>query len=484
MTTVAARGRLRAVAPIGTTFAGALALAAGAVLASPLLAGAGLVAAATAIGVVVSARVAAATVAVFTVLRLPEIATEFHGAPSLFIPLLGLIAVGISVRRVRGGERSEGGVPAALAVVALVVVAAISLLAAGDAPDPVSTLRGIAEDGVVAVLAGLLLAGTDSLRSLVWALIVAGGGVAALTVVQSAVGAFDTSFGGLAQWAVQNIVGATDDIRISGPVGDPNYYAQWMVMLVPLAVDRAVGEPRAGARVAAAACAVAMTLAVVLTFSRGGALGLLVVAVALLARSPHPGRIVVRLTALALLTLPLMPSGYLNRLGALGDVGAVEAGVDPSVRARTAEMTAAVRMFASDPLTGVGFGSFSDRYAGSVRDLGIDLRATAREAHNLYLQIAAETGILGLLAFAAVAAATGRAIHRGRRRFRAITDPTGDGIGFALAAGLAGYLVTSMFLHLDFARLPWLLVGIALALPGVAAAEDRRRDAAVREARP
>ena len=47
-----------------------------------------------------------------------------------------------------------------------------------------------------------------------------------------------------------------------------------------------------------------------------------------------------------------------------------------------------------------------------------------------------------------------------------------------MAASLAGYLVTSVFLHLDFARLVWLIVGIGLALPRVAVVEDADREAA------
>jgi hypothetical protein len=41
----------------------------------------------------------------------------------------------------------------------------------------------------------------------------------------------------------------------------------------------------------------------------------------------------------------------------------------------------------------------------------------------------------------------------------------------ALAAALVGFLVTALFLHLDFARLFWLLIGISLAMPAVASGD-------------
>jgi O-antigen ligase len=484
MTVIAARGRLRGTAlALGTAAAAAGLAAVSAVLPIEVVL-AGAIALAGAAAVVLSPQAGLAAVAVFTVLRIPEVATEFHGAPSLFLPLLVLITLGLLVARTDADRRPRGGVSAAMLVAAFLAVAALSLFAAPDASGVVGTLRGITEDGSVAVLVGLLLVGTASLRRLVWAMVLAGGAVGFLAVIQFALGEFGTSFGGFAQWAVQTIVGTTDDIRISGPVGDPNFFAQWLVMLVPLAVDRFTDEPSGRLRLLGAASALAMTAAIVLTFSRGGVLGLGMVGILLLARSPRRLRTAALLAAAVAALVVLAPAQYFERLGALSGVGGVEAGIDPSVRARTAEMTAAIRMFSADPLTGVGYGAFADHYPATVRDLGIDLRATPRQAHNLFLQFAAEMGLAGLLLLAGIGLAVASALRRGRRHFRHISDLRGDGIGYALAVGLTGYLVTSLFLHLDFARLPWLMVGAALALPRVARIEDDSRETATRGVEP
>lgn len=478
MTSLAAPGRLRGVPPLLAVIAIAATTAAAFLVFPVPFVVAGLLAVTGGVAILLRPEAGLAAVAVFTVLRLPEVATEFHGAPSLFAPLAALVVLALVVRGVHAGAMPAGGVAAALAVTGFAAVAALSLLASDAAGDAIGPLRGVFEDGAVAVLVGLLLSGTASLRRLVWAVVIGGGAVAALSVVQYLTASFHLSFGGLAQSAVQNIVGATDDVRISGPVGDPNFYAQWMLMVVPLAADRFWDETHRWWRLVAATCGLVAAIAVVLTFSRGGLLGLGVVGALLLVRRPPRLRTVAAVALLAVIALPLLPPGYTDRLATLTDVGSVGSGVDPSLRSRTAEALAAARMFTSDPVTGVGYGTFADRYLAFTRDLGIDLRATGREAHNLYLQFAAEMGVPGVLLLAGLTAGIGVSVRRGRRRFRSMSDFTGDGIGFAVGVALIGFAVTSAFLHLAFARLPWLLVGIALALPGVAAWEDEHHELA------
>jgi O-antigen ligase len=448
----------------------------------PVLVLAGLLAIAGAAAIVLDPQWGLIAVAAFAVLRLADVATNFHGAPPTFAPLVAIVLLGLALRGRATGEWPVGGGRALLLVAAYGAIAIGSLLISGDSGDGTGAVRTLFEDGAVAVLAGMLLRGATDLHRLVWALVGGGALLATLSIFQFATGSFGSTFGGFAQSAVQNIFAGTDDVRISGPVGDPNFYAQLLVMIIPLAFDRMRDEAAGLLRSIAGYAVVAMSVTVLLTFSRGGLLALAIVMAFMAVRHPPRPRTVAAAGLLLVVALPFMPSGYAERLTSLTEVGEVEAGIDPSLRGRTAEMAAALAMFWDRPLTGVGFGNFAAKYPDYSAELGVDVRDTPREAHNLYLETAAETGLVGIAALTALVVASFAALAAGRHRFRRMADLRSDAIGFAVAVSLVGYLVTSVFLHMAFARLAWLVFGIALAFPSVARAEDEARDAAVQEA--
>lgn len=451
--------------------------AVGAVLIDPILAIAGVVAAAGGVAIYLEPRIGLFAIAGFTILRLPDIATDYHGAPSLFTPLVGLVLFSVLLRGMRRGERAPGGWRAVAAVGSLVAVAVFSLLFASDLDAGTRELEFLVKDGAVAVLVGLLLARASDLRTVVWVVIGGGLMLSAITTLQYLTGAFDTNVLGFAQAAVQNIVDATDDVRIAGPIGDPNFYAQWLVMVIPLAVDRFRDERSTLLRTIAAAATVSCLASTIFTFSRGALLALVVVFGALALRHPPRFSTIAAAAVIAVLALPFLPAGYVDRMAALADLGGAGIGTDPSLRARETETAVALAMFTDHPLTGVGYGNYLSGYPEYARDLGTDLLRKPREAHNLYLETAAEMGIPGVLALGGVFTAAFAALASGRRAFRRMGDLTSDGMGYAVMVSLIGYLATSTFLHMAFARFMWLLVGIALAFPSLARSEDRARDA-------
>lgn len=476
MTTALRRGRDTDTAlAIGVAVV-ALVGAIAAVIFNPLIAVAGLLGLVGVIAIIEEPGVGAIAIAAFAILRLSGVATEYYGAPSTFTPLLALVLLALIVRNIRTKERFSGGVRAFVAVGALAAVAILSLLSTSNLDVGLSGLTGLVKDGAIAVIIGLLLQSSATLRQVVWVMLGGGMFLSALSLLQFLTDSYGASFGGFAQSELQHVVETTDEVRISGPIGDPNFYAQWLVMLVPLAIDRFHDETSFVLRSAAATAAAMSSAVIVITFSRGGLLALGVVLGAMVLRHPPKRSTLVAIVAAGVLALPFLPPGYIDRMAALTDVGGADIGTDPSLRAREAEIAVATQMFLDDPLTGVGYNNYLPNYMDYVRSLGVEQTSKPREAHNLYLETAAETGIPGVLVLGGVISATFMALATGRRLFRAMGNHRADGIGYAVGVALIGYLVTSIFLHMAHARPAFVLIGIALTYPALARAEDRSRN--------
>jgi putative inorganic carbon (HCO3(-)) transporter len=348
-------------------------------------------------------------------------------------------------------------------------------IAAGMAADPDRALDML----VTFIVEGLLIyvAVTNSIRSLadlrmvVWVLLAVGFFLGALSIHQQVTESFASDYGGFAKVSEAVISTGTGtpeasgQPRLSGPIGEKNRYAQIMVVLLPLGMFRVWGERRTVLRVLAATATLVTAFGAVLTFSRGAALGL-AVAIALMAlfRYIKPSQLIAVVLGVAVL-FTLQPS-YLERLttldalgGATGTRGSTEA-EDGSIRKRANETIAALLVFADHPVIGVGRGLFPLYYGDYADEVGIASENEARQAHNLYAGIAAETGLLGFLSFMGVFGATLFALDQARRRWRIRAPEYADmATGFILA--LVTYLTTGMFLHLAYERYMWIILALA-----------------------
>jgi O-antigen ligase len=335
----------------------------------------------------------------------------------------------------------------------------------------------------VLVIALYLRTPRDLDRTL-WSLLLAGGLLAWLAVWQQLSGSYASNFAGLAHARLRDIHDAAKGFRSEGPVS-ANYFALILVAIVPLALDRCLREPRLRARALAAAALVPALAAIVFTASRGGLVALAATCAAMLAWLPrHQLKRWLAAGAVAggVLFALLLPTEYGQRLAALGELAGAASGEvprDSSLRGRVSEMTSAALMFAEHPVIGVGYGNFEKHYHRYARSLELDGRDEERAAHSLYLEVAAETGLIGLAAFAVLLAWP----LYGMWRTYSLLLQAGDArdaqrVG-AFGIALFGYLVGSLFLHLSYPRYFWLLLGIAIAIAGLPCA---RASAAARAA--
>ncbi len=408
--------------------------------------------------------------------NLSDVLVQNHNVPSIAQPFIGLLLLAIVARWALFSEKPSGALGSSLLIGAYGLVGLIGLFYASDTISTQAALVAYAKDAVIAIVVTMLLKRGTILRGVIWAMLAAGIFMGSLTTYQQLTHTFLSSYGGFALAPFLNIIGEAEGYRISGPIGDPNFYGQILVVLVPLALDRLWNERAFLLRVLAFWAVVVCTLSVVFTFSRGGFLALVLVAgVTFIRRPPRLATFVVLLT-LGVALIQFLPSNYIDRLGTLTD--AIPGLGDPlsevSIRGRLSENTVAWMMFQDNIFFGVGWLNYPVHYQDYSRLVGIDSRLTEREPHSLYLEVAAESGLVGLTVFGLLLFFAFRSIRQAVSTFSAKGLDDFAHMAAAIGVGFAGYLIGGLFLQAAYPRFFYLLVGIALALPHVAAHEKER----------
>jgi O-antigen ligase len=147
------------------------------------------------------------------------------------------------------------------------------------------------------------------------------------------------------------------------------------------------------------------------------------------------------------------------------------------------------RMVEAEPLTGVGAGNFSISSVHYLLEPGAIVRDeyivdTPKVAHNMYLEILAELGVVGLALFLGILAYALYCALAAIRRFTASGDKQMEYVSRALFVALIGLLVSDFFGSRQFSKQLWLLMSIApalLAIARTAAEADAERDEAEAE---
>ncbi len=415
---------------------------------------------------------------VMTYIRFSDVLVHEHNFPSTAQPFVALLGLALILRWILYKRPPSGWMQSTVLVFAYGFVGLGSLLYAADYGRTFAAVVDYAKDATIAVMVTMLLQRGTSLRRVIWALLATGIFMGSLTVYQQLTGNFDNNFGGFAMASEQAIVGDISGMRVGGPIGDPNFYAEILVVLVPLALERLWSERNLYLRLFAAWAAAVCILSILFSFSRGGFVALVAVLLLTLVRHPPRPFILLLTVAIAIPLLQFVPPLYVDRIATLPEAIPFLGGdvrKEVSLSGRTSEMLVAWDMFIDHPIFGVGLDNYEfyyDDYAGRI---GLDPSIGVRAPHDLYLEIAAQTGLVGLLTFGILLWVMFQGLQRANQIFASLHEKDYQGMVNSFTVGMFGYLVASLFLHGAYPRFFWLLFGIALALPQIAQYEKEVR---------
>jgi len=413
-----------------------------------------------------------------TFTRFSDVMIAYHGAPSIakvFVPaLLAVVFARWVLFRVEPSPWLKTAV--ILGIYAMVGVG--SLLYAQSFAATRNALEDFAKDALITVVVVLIMREGITLRRAVWALLLGALFLSVLTTYQQFTGTFSNNYWGFAQAEPRQIGSVTSDYRLAGPIS-ANFYALVLVMIVPLALDRFWHEKSSLLRLLAAITLFTTIISIIFTYSRGGFLALIVVAGLMLWHRRTKPVYILAIAVTALVVYQFVPAQYKARLSTLTELVGLVSGnqtavSDTSIRGRQSEVTAAWEMFADHPIVGVGLANFNNNYLDYAKHLGLDTRGEERSAHSLYLEIAAETGIIGILAFSLILGVAFQHLFLAYRTFLENGQRDYAYLTWALTVGLVGYLTGSLFLHLGYPRYFWLLIGLVIATRYVADHEKAR----------
>jgi len=242
-----------------------------------------------------------------------------------------------------------------------------------------------------------------------------------------------------------------------GLLNDPNDLAIVLLMYVPLFAELAMSEGGAR-RLVWVLPLVVLIVGIFTTVSRGGALGLVVALGVTFHDRVRGGFRFLLLPALAAAVLGLIVVAGVNdrTSGALNQTE-----LDESSQVRLDAWEAGLRMTISNPLFGVGFTQFAQNYPDYAWD---PVRWGPTEAHNSYVKVAAETGMVGFIPFMALVILTFRSAYRLRQAEVPEDSPKERAVRRSLLPAMTGFCVAAFFLSQSWGWFLFILFAQSAAL--------------------
>ena len=252
-------------------------------------------------------------------------------------------------------------------------------------------------------------------------------------------------------------------------VGDANYFSLAAMLTLPIGYFYLLSETRPFYRRVTLLCVLITSVAIAVSGSRGGLLALFAFIAFVVMRSRR------RLRNFCLLVLILIPPMLLVPKNPISRMLKPDVADRLAVRTRIETWKAGIRMCEDHPLMGIGLGEFKTLIGTYAEDPRL-----SKLAHNTYLEVAAELGILSLLVYLFLILETYRSLRWTTELARRLKAPLLYGVATGMQGGIVGFLVSSFFLSAEYVKVFWFYVFFSIVLVRVSRAWARQQNKVAR----
>jgi putative inorganic carbon (HCO3(-)) transporter len=419
--------------------------------------------------------------------NLAVVANRFHDVPQVVATSVGLLLL-LPLARHVVFERQPLVMTPVLSLFFAFLGAVFLAAALSSEPEVAGrfVVTYLTEGLLLYLLVSNAVRGARTLNRVVWVLILAGSFMGAISLYQEFTHTYANDYGGLAQVDKLGVGGfnVSEDEeeevlrpRLGGPLGSENRYAQILAVVLPLAFVKIFREQKRRLRLAAAGGSLLIAGGLLLTFSRGAAVAVAATLVFMVILREFRIRHAVALLAAATAVVAVAVPDYVIRLSSLETVTAFRSDPaevdDGAILGRATENLAAWNTFLDHPLTGVGPGVYFREYSREYANrLGLRYLSNERRGHSLYLELAADMGLIGLGTFLAMVGTAMALLYRSSRYWRS-RDPLRASLASGFLFALFAYLATGAFLQLSYQRYFWVLLALASSVIWTLRREER-----------
>jgi len=391
----------------------------------------------------------------FTVLSFLEV-LQSGGAASSLMKVAGLLLFGswlartATTRTLRDSRSLLRCTPTVVwSAVALVAWSTISLAWAGDSSSAISdTYRYVLNMLLVPIVFGTV----RTRNHVIW--------LASAFV-------FGAVISSLYGFAVPTASTGLQAGQLTGAIGDANEEAAVLVGAIAFAFGL-VGVLRTAplARLLAALGILIALAGAVNTLSRSG---LIALAAMMIAGVIAGGRWR-RWAALLLILNVVVGIGYYFTITSSSTRARV---TSSDTSGRSTIWTVGWRMFKDHPVIGVGSGNFQSASIHYLQAPGALTRTdlivdTPKVAHNVYLELLADLGIPGLVAFLVLVVGSLAAAWRAAQIFLRSGDPDLELMSRCVVLAIVGFMTSNFFLSGEYSKQLWLVLALGPTLLGMA----------------